>query len=92
MLTKHPGREVPRVFGVEGIADNNFARPIRSALLEVIAIRYSVIVMAGAAGLPGTVGRFAIGGERTSIESFQNDLFMQRDLGGKASGIEDKSQ
>lgn len=92
MLTKHPGREVPRIFGVEGIADNNSARPIRSALLEVIAIRYSVIVMAGATGLPGTVGRFAIGDERPSIESFQNDLFMRRDLGGKASGMEDKNR
>jgi hypothetical protein len=81
MLTEHPSRQVPTVLGVEGIADDNFARPIRSALLEVIAVRYLVIVMAGTTGLPGTVGRFAISGERTSIESFQNNLFMQRDLG-----------
>jgi hypothetical protein len=76
MLSKHPGGEVPRVFGVEGITDNNFAKPILSTLLEVVALRYLVIVMAGTTGLPGTVGHFAISVERTSIESFQNDLFM----------------
>jgi hypothetical protein len=70
MLTKRPGGKVPRVFGVEGITDNNFTRSIRSALLEVVTIRYSVIVMAGTTGFPGAIGHFAIGSERIPIESF----------------------
>jgi hypothetical protein len=82
MFSVHPRGKIPGIFGVEGVADNDFPNSIRPTLLEVVTLCDLVIVMAGPAGLPGTVRRLAIGGERTSVESFQNDLFMQRDLGG----------
>jgi len=31
----HSGREIPREFGIEGIADDNLLGPIRSTLLKV---------------------------------------------------------
>jgi hypothetical protein len=82
MLSIHSGGEIPGVFGVEGVADDDFSSSIRATLLEVVTLCDLVIVMASPAGFLGTVRHFAIGGERTSIESFQNDFLMQRDLGG----------
>jgi hypothetical protein len=82
IFSVHPRGKIPGIFGIEGVADNGFPGSIRATLLEVVTLCDLVIVMAGPAGLPGTVRHFAIGGQRTSIESFQNDLFMQRDLGG----------
>ena len=67
---------------IKGITDNNFAEPIRSALLEVVTLCDLVIVMAGPAGLLGTVRQLTLGGERASIESPQNDLLMWRCLRG----------
>jgi hypothetical protein len=90
MFSVHPRGKIPGVFGVEGVTDDDFPSSIRTTLLEVIPVCDLVIVMAGPAGLPGTVRYFAIGGERTSIESFQNDLFMQRDLGRNQGGIEER--
>lgn len=90
MFSVHPGGKIPGIFGVEGVADDDFPSSIRATLLEVVPLCDLVIVMAGPAGLPGTVRHFAIGGERTSIESFQNDLFMQRDLGRSKGGIEER--
>jgi hypothetical protein len=89
MLSIHSGREVPWVFGIEGITDHNFPGSIGAALLKMVAIRYSVIVMAGAASLLRTVRHFAIYGYWVPIESLQNDLFMQRDLGGDRGGIDE---
>lgn len=90
MFSVHPGGKIPGIFGVEGVADDDFPSSIRATLLEVVPLCDLVIIMAGPAGLPGTVRHFAIGGERTSIESFQNDLFMQRDLGRSKGGIEER--
>jgi hypothetical protein len=45
--------------------------------------------MAGPAGLLGAVRQLALGGERVSVESFQNDLFMQRYLGRNSGRIEE---
>ena len=82
MFSVHPGRKIPGIFGVEGVADDDFPGSIRTTLLEVVTLCDLVIVMAGPAGLPRTVRHFAIGRERASIEPFQNDLLMQRGLGG----------
>ena len=82
MLSVHTGGEIPRVLGVEGVADDDFPGSIRATLLEVVTVRYLIVVMTGATGLLRTVRHFAIGGERASIETLQNDLVMQRDLGG----------
>jgi hypothetical protein len=43
--------------------------------------------MAGAACLLGAIRNLTAESEVTPIESLQNDLFMQRDLGGDGSGI-----
>ena len=90
MFPVQPGGKIPGVFGVEGVADDDFPSSIGATLLEVVPLCDLVIIMAGPAGLPGTVRHFAVGGERTSIESFQNDLFMQRDLGRSKGGIEER--
>jgi hypothetical protein len=82
MLSVHTGGKIPRVLGVESVADDDFPGSIRATLLEVVTVRYLIVVMTGATSLLGTVRHFAIGGERASIETFHNDLFMQRDLAG----------
>ena len=92
MFSVHPGGKIPGIFGVEGIADDDFSSSIRTTLLEVIPLCDLIIVMAGPAGLPGTVRNVAIGGERAPVESFQNDLFMQGDLGGNQGGIEKREK
>jgi hypothetical protein len=68
--------------GVVSIADNNFPGPIGSALLEVITLGDETVIMAGPTGLFGAVRDFTLQGERASIESPQNDLFMRGCLGG----------
>jgi hypothetical protein len=82
MLPIHSRGEVPRVFGIKGIADNNLPGPIGAALLEVIAICYLIIRMAGAASFFRTIRNFAIESERIPIKSPQSNLFMGRPLGG----------
>ena len=90
MFSVLPRGKIPGVFGVEGVTDDDFPSSIRTTLLEVITPCDLVILMAGPAGLLGTVRHFAIGGERASIESFQNDLLMQRHLGQNKGGIEER--
>jgi hypothetical protein len=90
MLSIHSGGKIPGGFGVEGVADDDFPGSIRATLLEVVTLCDLVIVMAGPAGLPGTVRHFAIGSERASIEPFQNDLLVQRHLGRNEGGIEER--
>jgi hypothetical protein len=90
MLSIHSGGKIPGIFGVEGVADDDFPSSIRTTLLEVVTLCNLVIVMAGPAGLLGTVRQPTLGGERVSIESFQNDLLMQRDLGRNEGGIEER--
>ena len=70
VLAKHSRREVPRMLGIEQIADDNIPLPVCSALLEVIPLRNAKIVMAVAAGLLRTVGNLALNGQRVSVESF----------------------
>ncbi len=92
MLSIHSRREVPWVFGIEGITDNNFSGSVGSALLKMVTIRYSIVVMTGAAGLLRTVRHFALYGQRVSIESLQDNLFVQRDLGGNRGGIDEAEE
>ncbi|MDI7259642.1 MAG: hypothetical protein QME90_06950 [Thermodesulfobacteriota bacterium] len=76
MLSIKSRGKVPGVFPIVGIAHNNFSRPIDPALLEVIALYNVVIIVAGPTGLFGAIWDIALQGERTSIETSQNDLFM----------------
>ncbi len=66
---------------IESIAYDNFPSPIGSALLEVVAIGYSLIIVTATASSFGTVRFFAVDAEGASIETFQNNLFMRRNLG-----------
>ena len=90
MFSVHPGGKIPGIFGVEGVADDDFPSSVRATLLKMVALCDPVIVMAGPAGLLGTVRQPTLGGERASIESFQNDLLMQRHLGRNGGGIEER--
>ena len=72
------------------IANDNIPLPVCSALLEVIPIRNAKVVMAVATGLLRTVGKLALNGQRVSVESFQNDLLMQRHLGRNNGGMEER--
>ncbi len=92
MLSIHSGGEIPWEFGIEGITDDNLPVSIRSALLEVVTIGYSIIIVAGAAGPLRTVRNFTIDREGNPIESLQNNLFMGRDLGGDRSRIEQRKK
>jgi hypothetical protein len=70
MSSIHSGREIPWEFGIEGITDDDLTGGIGSALLKVVAIGYSIIIMAGAAGSLWAIRNFAFDGEGISIESF----------------------
>ena len=87
MFSVRPGGEIPGIFGVEGVADDDLPGSIRATLLEVVTLCDLVIVMTGPAGLPGTVRQLALGSERTSIKPFQNNLLMQWHLGRNEGGI-----
>ena len=90
MLSVHPGGKIPGIFGVEGVADDDLPSSVRATLLEMVALCDLVIVMAGPAGLLGTVRQLTLVGQRASVESFQNDLLMQRHLGRNGRGKEEK--
>jgi len=90
MLSVHPGGKIPGIFGVEGVADDDLPSSVRATLLEMVALCDLVIVMAGPAGLLGTVRQLTLVGKRASVESFQNDLLMQRHLGRNGRGKEEK--
>jgi hypothetical protein len=76
------------IFLIRGIADHYLSGPIDPALLKMIALGYSIIIVAAPTGLLGTVGYFAIDIERASIESFQNNLFMEKSLRRDRGGID----
>jgi len=90
MLSVHPGGKIPGIFGIEGVADDDLPSSVRATLLEMVALCDLVIVMAGPAGLLGTVRQLTLVGQRASVESFQNDLLMQRHLGRNGRGKEEK--
>ena len=92
MLSVHPGGKIPGIFGVEGVADDDLPSSVRATLLEMVALCDLVIVMAGPAGLLGTVRQLTLVGKRVSVESFQNDLLMQRHLAVNGRGKEEKEE
>lgn len=67
---------------VISIADDDFSGPIGSTLLEVITLGDKIVIMAGPAGLFGTVRDFTLQGKRISIETPENDLLMRGSLRG----------
>jgi len=60
MLSIHSRRKVPWVFRIEGITDQNSPKSVGSTLLEVVSVRYSIIVMTGATSLLRAIRPFAI--------------------------------
>lgn len=58
----------------------------------MVTIGYSIIIVAGAAGPLRAVRNFTIDREGNPIESLQNNLFMDRDLGGDRSRIEQRKK
>lgn len=90
MFSVHSGGKIPGIFGVEDVADDDFASSVRATLLEMVALCDLIIVMAGSASLLGTVWQLTLGGKRASVESFQNDLLMQRHLAVNGRGKEEK--
>jgi len=92
MLSVHSGREIPRKFGIEGITDDNLPSSIGSTLLEVVTIRDSIIIVTGTAGPIRTVRNFTIDREGNPIDSLQNNLFMDSDLRGDRSTIEQRKK
>ena len=92
MFSVHPGGKIPGIFGVEGVADDDFPSSVRATLLEMVALCDLVIIMTGPASLLRTVRQLALGGKRVSVEYFQNDLLMQRHLGRDRGGIEEREK
>jgi len=92
MLSIHSGGEIPGVFRVEGVADDDFPGSIRATLLEVVTLCDLVIVMAGPAGFPRTIRNFAFQAQAGSIKSLEDDLFVQGNLGGKRDWVKDKKR
>ncbi|MEW6374164.1 MAG: hypothetical protein AB1502_00025 [Thermodesulfobacteriota bacterium] len=87
MLSKHSGREFPGIFLIEGITGDDFFSSIGSALLEMVTIGDPIIIVTSTARLLGAVRNFAIDSDLTSIESFEDNLFMGWDLRGNGSWI-----
>lgn len=80
------------VFRIEGITDDNFPSFIGSALLKVVAVGYSIIIMAGAASSFWAVRNFTIGGEGASIVPPQDNFFVQRNLGRDRNGMKERKR
>jgi len=92
VLAKHSGREVPRMLGIEQIADDNIPLPVCSALLEVIPIRNAKVVMAVATGLLWTIGDLTLEGERCSVEPSYDHLGVLTSLGKKGERKEEDEE
>jgi hypothetical protein len=58
----------------------------------MVTIGDSIIIVAGPTGLLRAVRHFTIDREGGPIESLQNNLFMDRDLGGYRSRIEKREK
>jgi len=80
MFPIESGGELPGMSLIEVIAHDNFSGSIGSALLEVVTVGDSIVIVANAASLLRTVRRFTVRSERTSVEPFQDDLFVRRRL------------
>ena len=76
MLSIHSRREIPGVFGIKCIADDDLPGSIGSALLEVVTIGNAVIIVARTARPLGTVWRFTIDSNWIPVESLHDDLFV----------------
>ena len=87
MFSVHPGGKIPGVFGVEGVADNDFSSSIRPALLKMVAIGDTGVIVTGATSPLGAIGCFTLQGQWVPVESPEDDLVMQRDLGGNRSWV-----
>lgn len=89
MFSVHAEGQIPGVFGVEGVADNDFSGSIRPALLKMVAIGDPGVVVTDATGPFGAIGFLTLKGQWVPIESPEDDLVMQRDLGGSRSWVND---
>ena len=76
------------MLGVEGIADDDFSGSVRPSLLEVVSVRYSLIIVAAPTGFLGAVRELTFNGKRVSIVSSQGDLLVERVLGCGCRGAE----
>ena len=90
MLPVHTGGEVPRMFGIKGVTDDNSSHSIGSALLEVVTVCYLGISMANPTGLLGAIRHFTVHGEMSSIRSSQEDLFVLSGL--RSNGRREKEE
>lgn len=88
MFSVHSGRKIPMIFLIKGIANHYLPSPIGPALLKMVTLGYAIIIVAASTGSFGTVGNFAIDIERASVESLQNNLFMERGLRRDRGGID----
>jgi len=77
MFSIHSSGELPGIFLIKGIANNDLSSSIGSTLLEVVTISDSIIIMAGTTCFLGTVRDFTFDGEGISVKPLQNDLLMQ---------------
>jgi hypothetical protein len=76
MFPIESGGELPGMFLIEVIAHDNFSGSIGSALLEVVTVGDSIVIVANATSLLRTVRCFTVRSERTSVEPFQDNLFV----------------
>ena len=67
---------------IEGITDDDFTRSISPALLKMVTIGNLIILVTSPTGFFRAVRQFTLKGERTSIESFKDNLIMVSILGG----------
>lgn len=92
MLSKHSRRKVPWIFWIEGILDDDFPFSIRPALLKMVAIGDTGVIVTGAASLLGAIGCFTLQGQWVPVESPEDDLVMQRDLGWNRSWVNEDEE
>jgi hypothetical protein len=63
MFSVHAEGKIPGVFGVEGVADNDFPSSIRPALLKMVAISDTGVVVTDATGPFGAIGFLTLKGQ-----------------------------
>jgi hypothetical protein len=78
------------MFGIKGVTDDHSSHSVGSALLEVVTICYLGIIMATPTGLLGAIRGFTVHGERSSIRSSHEDLFVLSGLGSNGRRGEEK--
>ena len=72
---------------VESVADDDLSCSVCSALLKMVCVGNLLVIMAGPTRFLRAVGHLAFKSKRIAVESFEDDLFVERILRGSCRWI-----